>query len=490
MTSPVEPAQAAAPPTDASALRRIVGDAAVRTDLETRHAFGFDMTESPEGLPDAIVSISTRDELRAVVRLAWDERVPLTPRVAGTNLGGLTIPARGGWVLDLSPMNRIVEIDEGNLVAVIEPGVTFGQLEVALGRCSKPLTISYPLSPPHTSVVANCLLDGLGNLSLRHGAMGDWVNGAEVVRADGSTFATGVGALGVPVPFGRAPLPDLTGLLLSWQGTTGIVSRLALQLWPEQPHRERSFVLAYDRKATVRSLTELPRLDVLNDLGGLSWPTGKMLLGVDHPHERDPHEPEFFTYLDLSAASRELLAEKRRVVLDFLRELRADGLRVEDPIAVGDLVRFEPRLARLAEFPTRLDFLLDHPDGGLTWVGTYGPLGRLERACERGIEIVSRFGFPPTIVARPMKGGHFCVLRFIQVFHRADPADRERVRACNVALCDALLDDGFVMYKTPAWAVERYRRRLDPGTMRLMNELRQLLDPRNILNPGRWELGG
>jgi hypothetical protein len=134
--------------------------------------------------------------------------------------------------------------------------------------------------------------------------------------------------------------------------------------------------------------------------------------------------------------------------------------------------------------------LLDHPDGGLTWVGTYGPMSRFERACELGIGIVERHGFPPLIVARPMKGGHFGVLRFIEVFRRRDAADRERVRTCNAELCDALLAEGFVMYKTPAWAVLRYEEHLDAGFARLLREVRGLLDPSHIMNPGRWELGG
>ena len=92
------------------------------------------------------------------------------------------------------------------------------------------------------------------------------------------------------------------------------------------------------------------------------------------------------------------------------------------------------------------------------------------------------------IVARPMKGGHFGVLRFIQVFRRDDPADRERVRRCNAELCDALIDDGFVMYTTPGWAVERYAGRLDPGFVRLLNQVRRLLDPDHLMNPGRWEV--
>lgn len=470
------------------ALRARLGAERVRTDDATRAEFRRDTTENPDGVPEAVVQVHELDELREVVRIAAAGRVPLVPRVAGTNLGGLAIPSRGGWVVDLAAMNRIVEIDLDDRVAVIEPGVTFIQLRRALDELSPEVTIGYPLSPPDTSILANCLLDGLGNLSLRHGSMGSQICGLEVVRADGSLLRTGAWAAGVPVPFSRAPLPDLTGLFVSWQGTTGIASKLAVELWPVQPFRERSFVLAYDRAATTRALRELPTLDVLDDLGGLSWPVAKLLFGVTHPCERDPGEPEFFFYVDLSAASRALFDAKRAAVREFVRGLRRDGLRVEDPIDIPSLVRLEPRLARLAEFPTRLDFLLDHPDGGLTWVGTYGPLSRFEAACAAGIGVVERHGFPPTIVARPMKGGHYAVLRFIQLFRRDDADDVARVRRCNAELCDVLHRHGFVMYKTPAWAIERYRAQLDPGFARLVREVRDVLDPERIMNPGHWDL--
>ncbi|MFC1642418.1 FAD-binding oxidoreductase [Myxococcota bacterium] len=469
-------------------LREMFGSERVLVDAGALAEFSGDMTENPEAPPDAVVRVESLEQLQAVVRLADGSRTPLVPRVAGTNLGGLTIATRGGWIVDLTAMNRIVELNEADCVAVVEPGVTFGQMRAALDSAPTKLTIGYPLSPPESSVAANCLLDGLGNLSLRHGAMGQWITGLEVVRADGSLLRTGAWALGAPVPFGRAPLPDLTGLFLSWQGTTGIVSKLGIELWPCLPFRERSFVLTYDRAATFRALRELPRLDLLNDMGGLSWPTSKMLLGVEHPRVRDPAEPEFFFYLDLAAATEELFRAKRNALRAYVHGLQADGLRVEDPIDVPSLVRIEPRMGRLADFPTRLDFLLDHPDGGLSWVGTYGPMSHFETACERGIRIVEGYGFPPTIVARPMKGGHFAVLRFIQVFRRGLPEERERVRCCHAALCDALLQEGYLVYKTPGWAVERYRSVMDPGFARLLKEVRHLLDPHHLLNPGRWEV--
>jgi len=261
-------------------LEALVGAARVRRDAPSLAAAGGDQTENEPAWPDAVVDVATRDELVAVVKLAARAAVPLVPRVAGTNLGGLTIPGRGGWVLDLTRMNRIVELHVEDMVAVLEPGVSFAQLKQALDEQQTGLTIGFPLAPPEVSVVANCLLDGLGNLSLRHSAMGEWISGLEVIRADGTLLRTGAMALGVPVPFARAPLPDLSGLFVSLQGATGLVSRAAIQLWPAPAFRERSFVFVFDRAALCPALGALARLDVLDDLGALSWPTGKLLLGV------------------------------------------------------------------------------------------------------------------------------------------------------------------------------------------------------------------
>ena len=467
-------------------VTELVGVAQISRDAKTLTEFGGDRTENVPHLPDAVIRVPSLQALVEIVKIASRERIPLIPRVAGTNLGGLTIPSHGGWVLELTAMNKIVELDLENMVCVVEPGVTFGQLKEELDRHTPALTIGFPLSPPDTSVMANCLLDGLGNLSLKHGTMGEWLSGLEVVRGDGSLLRTGSWALGVPVPFGRAPLPDLTGLFVSMQGSTGIVCKAAVQLWPAPVHRARSFVFCQDRNAALKALVTLPRLDVLDDVGALSWPAGKMLFGVNHPGARDPGEPEVFLYLDIGAADQTLMRAKQRVIVNALADLRSQGFAIEDPLDVHELVRLEPRLARFAEFPTRLDFLLDHPDGGLTWVGTYGPMSRAVPATDVALAVMERHGFPPLMVARSMKGGHFGVLRFIEVFLHADASARERVTACNQELCDRMIEHGFVMYKTPGWVVERYRPRLDAGFARLLGEVQGLLDPGGIMNPGRW----
>ena len=457
----------------------------ITDDAQALKAVADDMTECPAGQPGLVVRLKTVEEVQAVIRAARAAHVPLVPRLAGTNLGGLTNPAPGAVVVDLLPMNRIIEVNEADQYAVIEPGVTWEQLKAYLEEKKIELVIGFPLSPPDTSIMANCLLDGLGNLSLVHGSMADWITGLEVVLPDGSLARTGAAAGGVTW-CSRGPFPDVTGLFVAFQGTTGICTKLGVTLWPKPQHRTRLFVLCYDRKAAIAAQRSLARTRIADDLGGLSWPTGKMLLGVPKPGPRDPDEPDFFLYVDLSGMTERDLALKVELFNEALAGLRKQGFELEDPISIPDLVAVEPRLAKFADFPTRLDFLLDHEGGGLTWVGTYGPLSRSQEGSDVGMELLEKRGYAPILVSRPMKGGHFAVLRFIITFDKHDPAEVARVAEANRAVLEAVMPLGFLPYKTPGWALEAIRAKLDPGFLRLVRDVKKMLDPDGIMNPGRW----
>jgi FAD/FMN-containing dehydrogenase len=449
--------------------------------------YASDYTEEAPRAPGLVLLPGDTEQVQAVVRLAGELGCSLTTRVSGSNVGGLAIPPEGGAVLDLSRMNRILEVNAGDMYALIEPGVTWEQLKAHLAQREIPLRMGYPLSPPDTSIVANCILDGLGNLSMRYGAMADWIGGLEVVLPDGSLAQTGAPALG-DIWFGRGPLPDLTGLFVSFQGTTGVVTKMAFQLWPVPAHQQRAFILMYDRNLTFRAMRDLSRLGICDDVGGLSWPTGKMLFGVQRPLERDPEEPEFFLYLDITGQSERQLALRLELLDDYLQGLRAEGGKLEMPLDMPTLLRINPAFSKFAEFPTRLEFLIDHPGGGLSWVGTYGPMSRFEAFADAGNEIMARHGFPPAVVSRPMKGGHFGVMRFLATFDKQDEVERKTVRAMNRELVDAGVALGFVPYKTPPWTVEQIRDRLDPGFRELMRRVRGALDPAGIMAPHCWRL--
>jgi glycolate oxidase len=458
-------------------LADIAGAAHVSVDVDR---YRTDVTEAPPGQADVVVRPKSADEVRQVMVLAAGEGLPVTPIVAGYNVAGLAIPRRGGIVLDLTRMDGIVELDRDAMYVMVEPGVSFGQLKAHLDAHAPELVYTYPFAPPSTSVLANALLDGLTSLSLPHGAMGCWINGLEAILADGTTVRTGAGAV-VPSWFGRAPLPDLTGLFISTQGTTGVVTRAALQLRPRPDHRVRWFAFAFDLEPAYRAMRAMARSGSFDDVGLMTWPAAKMLFGASRGLVRSPGDPLAFLFIDITGSTAAELDARMQLGRSLL-----EAAGVDTVFPVEDLVRLVPHYAKLARLPTTLDFLLDFPGGGLTWVGSYGPGASWLAGAAEGLELLEAAGFPPFLVSRPMLGGHFWVLRFVACFDKGDAREVERVRSVMGRLADSVLDHGYVPYKASAEAARRILSRADAGFVELWNRVRALLDPERRMNPGRW----
>ncbi|MFW9846943.1 MAG: FAD-binding oxidoreductase, partial [Candidatus Thorarchaeota archaeon] len=156
-------------------LTEIVGDNWVADGVAEKYVYSYDMTENPPKQPAMVVMPESVEEVQKIVLVANETLTPLVPFVTGQNVGGLTIPAvEGAVVVDLKRMSRIIEVDEEAMYVLLEPGVTFGHLKKYLDEHHPELRYAYPLAPPHTSVLANALLEGLCDLSTRHGAMADF----------------------------------------------------------------------------------------------------------------------------------------------------------------------------------------------------------------------------------------------------------------------------------------------------------------------------
>lgn len=463
----------------------IVGEEAVLTHPEQLAEYAQDMTENEAGRADLVVKPTSAEQVQRIVQLAAEDGTPVTPVCTRMNVGGLAIPSDGGVVVDLTAMNQIIELDRDHMYALIEPGVSWAQITEHLKREAPELTISYPLAPPHTSVVANFLMDGLGNLSLLHGAAGEQIAGVEAVLPDGTMVRTGAGSISDRW-FSRSPLPDVTGLFVNFQGTTGIVTKMAVQLWPMPPVVRRLFVFSERLEGSWDLVRELTRREICRDMSGISWPTAKMLFGVPRPLVNDPGEPELFISLDVGGHDEDEVKWKEKTARKIIAEHEKRGLPIGAVLSIDELVDVAPQLARFAEFPMTLDFLLDDPGGGLTWIGTYGPTMSWDEGATRCAELMLERGFPPILVTRPMKGGHYGVLRMITVFDKKDDDEVARVKELQRDLLEICLELGFVPYKAPGWAVEGMSERTDTGFKDLVARVRGMLDPQGLMNPGRW----
>jgi glycolate oxidase len=166
-------------------LESIVGTEFVASDLATRYIYSQDLTENEPHWPFGVVMPSNPEEVQRIVLEANRFCCPLVPFAYGLNMGGLTIPGQDAVVVDLKRMKRILEVNEEDLYMLVEPGVTFGMIRAYLDEHHAGFRYTYPLAPPQTSALSNALMDGLNNMSMRHGAMSEWLNGLEAVLPTG-----------------------------------------------------------------------------------------------------------------------------------------------------------------------------------------------------------------------------------------------------------------------------------------------------------------
>ncbi len=468
-------------------FREIVGERFVASGSGEQYVYSMDMTENIPRMPRMVVMPQSVSEVEAIIKVANETSTPLIPFVSGQNVGGLTIPqVDGAVIVDLKRMNRILELDHEAMYIVVEPGVTFGDLRKYLDEHAPELRYTYPLAPPYTSVMANALLQGLCDLSTAHGAMADFVNGLEAVLPTGMLVRAGSGIMGDGNWFGRYPLPDLVGLFSGWQGMTGIVTKIALQLWPKPPNIEYVALFTFGERNTTDLLTAITRLGLVDDADCMSLSMVKMLLGIDYPVEAFEGEPDYGTLLSLSGNSQVEVGEKLRQLTEVIAHAKESEPR--HLLVTWDAINkmMGTQANAWVDFPSDAFKILAEFDG-LTWAGTYIHPKNWATALEGGRRIVEKHGFELMAFLKPMNGMHFGEFKFIIRFPK-ETAVIERVRQCNRELLTLAIDLGAIPYKTPAWAIDILKQKMDPGFLKLLRKVKDALDPNHIFNPGRWDL--
>jgi glycolate oxidase len=196
-------------------------------DPERMLDYAHDETQGAQysHMPEIVVRPDGVQEISQIMRLANRERIPVTPRGAGSGLSGGAVPIFGGIVLSLERMNRILEIDTGNLVAVVEPGVVTNDINEALKRHGL-FYAGYPMSLETCFIGGNVGENAGGGRAIKYGVTGRYVLGLEVVLPTGEI-----------VELGGKRLKDVTGydlvhLMVGSEGTLGIFTRVVLRLLP------------------------------------------------------------------------------------------------------------------------------------------------------------------------------------------------------------------------------------------------------------------
>ncbi len=218
-------------------LREIVGATYLLVEKEDVIVYEQDASIL-QVMPEIVVLPANVEQVSAVVRAARRENLPIVPRGSGTGLAGGAVPAEGGIVLSLARMNRILEIDLPNRVAIVEPGVI--NLDVTKSVLKDGLFYAPdPSSQAACSIGGNVANNSGGPHTLAYGVTTNHVLGVEVVLDDGQVVW-----LGSEVP--DSPGYDLCGLFVGSEGTMGIVTKVAVKLMPMR-EAVRTLLAIFDR---------------------------------------------------------------------------------------------------------------------------------------------------------------------------------------------------------------------------------------------------
>jgi glycolate oxidase len=417
---------------------------------------------------DYVVMPRTVEEVQKIVQLANEEKIPITPMGGGFTTSALAVPVKGGILLDMKRMDKIIEVNEKSRYATVEAGVSQGALKGYLEKNHPHLQHSTPEAPPTVTIVGNALICGHGHITPRYGINSEMINGMEVVLPTGEICK--IGSCSVSTYwFTRGPLPDLSGLFVGWLGTTGIVTKLSIQLFPKPKYRDVLAFLSDDIDSIPDAVFEVTQLGLLENF---------FLWGQEKPDWMD----HIWFMIIVSGQSEEELEFKKQAHKNVFQKYKS-----------GKEIKFveeiQPTLKkRFLDVPPFASIAADfRKGGGFEYTGAILPLEKVPEAWEKGIEIARKYGMLYSVGVQVL-GHHSVMFGFNYSFNRADEEDAEKARKAIDESDRLTLDLDGMVWRPEVSAQKLMLEKMDSNTVELMRRVKKTLDPNGIMNPGNWEV--
>lgn len=446
-------------------LRATLTGGALVTDPDVVDGYSRDRADLVlAGMPLALVRASGLDDVVATLRWAHENRVPVVPRGAGTGLAGGAAAIDGCLILSLAAMSAIREINSDDQLAIVEPGV----INAEISRAAAPYGLFYPPDPGsfEISTIGGNLATNAGGLRcVKYGVTRDAVLGLEVVLADGRVLHTGSRTVKSVAGY------DLTGLMVGSEGTLGVITAATLRLRPKPPVDPITFVASFTElpdagaavSAIVRagltpSLLELLDRTTINAIEdyrrmGLDRSSAVLLIGQADDVDADRQLDAMVACCEQNGADlviRSTNAQEADMLLTA-RRLAGEAMMAAGPTIIEDVGVPRSQLAHLLVAIGKVA-----ADTGLT-IATVGHAGD--------------GNLHPTLILPDRAPGTLALA--------ADAAER----ICRAALALG----GTITGEHGVGALKRglLTDEIDETSLAVHRAVKNALDPRGILNPGR-----
>lgn len=457
---------------DQKALRAIIPEA-------ERVVFGRDIPPKYQtdglgrhvGCAQALVFPESTQEVSRVLRYAYENRIKVTPRGAGTNVVGSTVPQAGGIVLDLSRMNNILELDAVTMTVTCQAGVLLQDLQALVEKAG----LFYPPDPGEkaSTLGGNISTNAGGMRAVKYGVTRDYVRGLEMVLADGAVLTVGgknaKDASGLP----------LKDLVVGAEGTLAVITACTLKLLPK-PEASVSVLVPYeDLKTGIENVLAILRHGVnptaVEFIERKVVALGEAYLGIAYP------APEAGSYLLLTfdGSGEEVAARVEKARGLVLSRGALDYVVLENPDRAAEVWQVRGALVRAVESVSEqepLDLVVPI-DKVAEFIGF---VNRLE--ADSGMQMVA-FGHAGD------GNVHICVMRG----ERKDGEwERERQKNLEAVYARAYALGGLASGEHGIGLSKRpyYFAHTQGENLAVMNRIKDALDPFHILNAGKSYLKG
>ena len=434
------------------------------TARAVREQHGRDESPFDVPPPDVVVYCESTEEVAAVVRLAAAHRVPVIPYGAGSSLEGHLLAVQGGISIDLSRMNRVLQVQAEDLTVTVQPGVLRSQLN----REVKHQGLFFPIDPG-----ADASLGGMtatrasGTNAVRYGTMRENVLALEVVTASGEVIRTGTRARKSSAGY------DLTRLMVGSEGTLGILTEITLKLHPLPESVAAAICFFPDVGAAVRTTIALIQMGV--PIARCELLDTHAVRAVNHhDHLGLKEAPMLLMEFHGSQAS---VQEQAATVQALARE--AGGADFQWATTPEERTRLWT-----ARHHAYLSGLQMKPGCRAITTDTCVPISRLAEMVVQALEDAQAAGLPHFIVGH-VGDGNFHIAYLIDP---ALQAERELAESLNTRVVQRAIaaqgtctgEHGIGLHKQDFLVDET-----GAGAVALMRAVKHALDPDNILNPGK-----
>jgi len=462
-------------------LKGIVGDAHATSDKHIMYAYSYDMCFVPNKLPQYVAQPANVEEIVEIMKLCNKTKTPVIPVGANTNIGGLCIPKKDNTLLvDTRRLNKILRIDEESRYAVVEPGVSHAQLAEELFK--RGLRFGWPVGPPSGTVVGCAISHGISGMSGRYGLNSQMTTSMEVVRPTGELCRVGSCAIQKDSWHSFLPLPRMDGLFHGWLGTTGIVTKLGIYTPAVPPYYEIVTCSTQNISDMYKYMLEFSRYEVADDLTAVNWWLSQV--PIPYPFKEKPADaPEWNSYAVLYAYTEKELEAKVEAFDMTIKHQQGLGSTVQATEIPEESKRGRTELPSQIVGSTKN--YCKEAGGGISWPGTFTPANKWAQVYDKWYDIYTKRNLSPSTRVTMYRGIHYGMLRAMTPINKQSPEETENAKMAIIEALRVLLDAGGIPYKPPVDFGMEINARADKGYQKLMADIKDMIDPNGIMNPGQ-----